>query len=114
MAGPSARPIRAKGWPYPSISRSRLRAECARDGSTRRPQPPQTIAMAQEPMENNESVTALDRPGVDQPFNLGHSLDDDPDVLVLLGQAVNPAGRGGIDPGSEQDHAFVRIARGRQ
>ena len=41
-----------------------------------------------QPIEADEGVAALDRTGIEQGLDLGHGLDHDADVLVLVGKPV--------------------------
>src|SRR5437868_4478042 len=100
MAAPSARPIRARDWRYPSISRNCRWLSVANFGRAGRdlqcccrpePELPQAIAVPQEPVEAGQGVAALDAAGVEQRLDFGQRLDKDTDVLVLIGEAVHPA-----------------------
>ena len=53
---------------------------------------PQAVAVAQQPVERDQRVAALDLAGIEHRFDLGQGLDDDADVLVLLGEAVDAGG----------------------
>ena len=69
--------------------------------------------MAQQPIERDKGVAALDLAGVEHRFGLGHRLDDDADVLVLVGEAVEPGGVGRIDAGAIEPDDLVEGAAGR-
>src|SRR5712691_2167208 len=95
MAPPAVPTTSARGWRYRAISRS-CRRSCwprrATPTSAARPVAAQAVAVAQQAVEGNEGVAALDPPGIEHSLDSGDCLDDDADVLVLLGEAVDPAG----------------------
>src|SRR5271170_3700150 len=103
------RPIAA---PDESLSLSLMttpspRAERVRVGSPltfphgRSPQPAKAAAVAEQPIKGDERVAVLDGAGVEHGFDLGQSLDHDPDVLALRRQAVHAGCQGRIDPGAK-------------
>ena len=58
--------------------------------------------MPQQPVEPDQGVSALDAAGVEQRLDFAQRLDHHSDVLVLIGEAVHPAGQGGIDAAAKQ------------
>ena len=70
----------------------------------------EAAAVAQQPIEADQGVAALDRALVEQSFDFGEGFDDDADVFVLFRQAVHAAGGRCIDPAAEQENAFVGAA----
>ena len=77
-----------------------------------RPEPAKPVTVAQQPGERDKRVTALDAARVEERFNLGQRLDDDPNVFVLFCQSVHASRQSRIDAAAEQHDAFVRIAGG--
>ena len=70
------------------------------------------VAVAQQPIEGNQRVAAFDGAVVEDRLDFGEGLDDDADVLVLLGEAVNAGGGRRINPAAEQKNALVGAAGG--
>src|SRR5712692_8231391 len=83
-------------------------------GSAAEPFLSQAIAMAQQPIEANQRMGALDRAGVEHRRGLGQRLDDNPDVFLLLDEAVEPSGGAAVDPAAEQPDRLVVAAARRQ
>src|SRR3954468_19040483 len=74
----------------------------------------QTIAMAQQPIQRDQGMSAFDLAGIEHRFGLLQRLDGDADVLVLVGEAVETGGVTRIDAGAKEPDHLVERTTGRQ
>ena len=104
----SARPTSARAWRCRSTSRSRrmavdapFRSSAGRGGAAA--------------SRGDQRVGAVDLPGIEHRLDFGDRLDDDADVLVLVGEPVDPAGVAAESTRPQNRWtALVKAAAGRQ
>jgi hypothetical protein len=75
---------------------------------------PQRLAICGEPVEREQGDRVRNGAGFEHCQRGGSGLEDDPDLLMLLGDAVKTAGAAGVDPAAEQLDGLRRAARARQ
>src|SRR5207244_4610858 len=68
------------------------------------------VAVAQEPIERDQRVGAVDLSGIEHRLDLGNGLDEDADVLLLGRKPVDPAGAAAIDSAAIEPDRLVEAA----